>query len=82
MYHNPTAQISPEMTALLAAKARVEAALAAQSECIRKLRELDQVERSIADRRPTLLGVAPQAGYARVPFQVAAGLGKRPSGRY
>lgn len=89
MYHNPAPvrqTITPELARLLEARARVEAALAAQSECLRKLKALDQLDREAEtvrlNRRPTLVGVAPQTGSSRTPTLAAACLGKRPSGRY
>lgn len=76
---------TPELAAFLAARDRVQAALDAQAATLAKLKQLDvlNVERAAerAQRRPTLIGVAPQAGTTR-PFTVAAGLGRRPNGRY
>jgi hypothetical protein len=78
--------ISPELAQLLDARDRVERALAAQAECLRKLKALDVCDReALTVRRPTLLGVAPQGGtgdWHGHAFQRAARIGRRPSGRY
>ena len=70
-----------ELADFIAARDRVQAALDAQADCLRRLKSLDApVPRP---RTPTLIGVAPAATQtqARRAF-VAATLGQRPNGRY
>lgn len=70
-----------ELADFIAARDRVQAALEAQADCLRRLKALDAP--APRPRTPTLIGVAPAASQtdARRAF-VAAALGQRPSGRY
>ena len=70
-----------ELADFIAARNRVQAALEAQADCLRRLKSLDAP--APRPRTPTLIGVAPAANQtqARRAF-VAAALGQRPNGRY
>ena len=70
-----------ELADFIAARDRVQAALDAQADCLRRLKSLDAP--TPRHRTPTLIGVAPVATQtqARRAF-VAAALGQRPNGRY
>jgi hypothetical protein len=73
-----------ELAEFIAARNRVQAALDAQADCLRRLKALDAP--TPRPRTPTLIGVAPaaspvQSSNARRAF-VAAALGQRPNGRY
>lgn len=72
---------TPELENFRAQRDRFYAAQADFAEALARLKALS-VAAAPRPRQPTLIGVAPAGNVQPRPYQVAAALGMRPSGRY